>query len=774
METIGHSSISLLFLFLIAVLALVIVQGVLRRLKTGPGAPLPLEIRPEELGGFSYRQLLLVSLLSLFMEMLMIRWVTSEVSVFAYFKNFVLIACFLGFGLGCYLCRVRIRLLAIIAPLLLLTILFKAPMPPLREAMDALPLLLGGGVQVNVWGVPAVPPNWTGVLLAMTVVVPLFAMVATMFIPFGQLVGWYLENSPNGVTAYSANVLASLAGIAGYTLACFLEQPPWIWFLIAGIFSLLLFWPHRAARIAVMVTFLACLGLLAMPGDGHSTTFWSPYQKLVLAPVYDNGEIDSYDLTTNGAWFQKVVNLSPAFVQSHPEEFRNHPVEWSSYNLPYRLYPSPPSVLVLGSGMGNDVAAALRNGAGRVVAVEIDPLILRLGRRIHFEHPYQSPRTQIINDDARSYIENSHDQFDLIVFSLLDSHTTTSNFTNIRIDNYVYTREALQRARRLVKPGGLFILKFRVDNSWIAGRLFSLMRDAFGDDPSQFQSDPATYDTYGRFFVAGSRERLAQAISDPAMAAYLASHTTHPIQPTTSTTDDWPYFYQHQPGLPLIVILVSIAVLIIFGWFLRQASGEGARLDWHFMLLGAGFMLLEAQIVSRMALLFGTTWVVNAVVVSGLLCLIVAANFVFGAVAKDSLETASFLPRFLREKLGFIAYAGLFLSLAAMYAIPMEKLFFESWLTRAVVSTLALCTPVFFAGIIFVLSFARAGFRGSALGSNLFGSLIGGLLESASLWFGLKSLILIAALLYVGSAIFLNRSSSTNNKLALDHEAVPQ
>jgi hypothetical protein len=73
------------------------------------------------------------------------------------------------------------------------------------------------------------------------------------------------------------------------------------------------------------------------------------------------------------------------------------------------------------------------------------------------------------------------------------------------------------------------------------------------------------------------------------------------------------------------------------------------------------------------------------------------------------------------------------------------------------VATLALCTPVFFAGIIFVSSFARAGFRGSALGSNLFGALVGGLLESFSLWFGLKSLVIIAAALYLGSAIFLRR-----------------
>ena len=119
------------------------------------------------------------------------------------------------------------------------------------------------------------------------------------------------------------------------------------------------------------------------------------------------------------------------------------------------------------------------------------------------------------------------------------------------------------------------------------------------------------------------------------------------------------------------------------------------------------------------------------------------------------------------------AYAGLFLALAVLYVVPMQKLFFESWWLRAVVATLALCTPVFFAGIIFVSSFARAGFRGSALGSNLFGSLIGGLLESASLWFGLKSLTILAAILYLGSAIFLSRVTAAQQKTSVEQEAVP-
>jgi SAM-dependent methyltransferase len=757
MEMLGKSFSSLTLLLLISALAVFVVYRLFQRLRNVATQPGRFELDIGELGGFSYRQLILVSLLGLFLEMLMIRWISSEIRIFAYFKNFVLVACFLGFGLGCYLCRRRVQLLAMVTPLLLLALMLKVPILPLRRSIAALPGLLGASVEVHVWGVPALPTSWWGMAVALIFVVPLFALIATAFIPVGQLVGSYLENAPKGVAAYSVNVLASLAGIAGFTLLCFFNQPPWVWFLVAGLLAVVTFWRSSRTRIILCAAFLACTFVLATPESSNTRTYWSPYQKLTLLPAYSDGKIFAYTLNTNDSWYQQIINLSPAFVASQPQWFRGRPLDQNSYNMPYRFYPAPPSVLVLGSGMGNDVAAALRNGAGRVEAIEIDPLILKLGRELHFERPYQSPRVHVTVDDARSYIENSYDQFDLIVFSLLDSHTTTSHFTNIRIDNYVYTREALQRAKQLLKSDGLFIVKFQVENPWVAGRLFTLLHDTFGRDPIQFQTEGG-YDTPGRFFVSGSPERLAKAISEPALTAYLATHGNMRMQPAIVTTDDWPYFYQHAPGLPVIVILVSIAVLVVFGWFLRQTSGEGERVDLHFMLLGAGFMLLEAQIVSKMALLFGTTWVVNAVVVSGLLCLIVGANLVYGAFSRISLA---------------VAYAGLFVTLAVMYFVPMQKLFFESWSLRAVVATLALCTPVFFAGIIFVSSFARVGFRGSALGSNLFGSLIGGLLESASLWFGLKSLTIIAAILYLGSAIFLNRVQAPKPKAAIVEEAVP-
>src|SRR6266550_3038192 len=460
-------------------------------------------------------------------------------------------------------------------------------------------------------------------------------------------------------------------------------------------------------------------------------------------------------MTTNDTWYQQILDLSPKFVVSQPQFFQDIPIEWNAYNLPYHFYPQPPSVLILGSGLGNDVAAALRNGAEYVTAVEIDPLILQIGERLHFEKPYSSSRVQAVQDDARSYVQNSKERFDLIVFSLLDSHTTNSHFTNIRIDNYVYTLEAVQQTKQLLKPDGVLVVKFQVDTPWIAGRLHGLLSLVFGYAPLQIDgSQSLVYSTGGRFFITGSEARIHQAIAEPSLAAYVKQHNQIAMQATTLTTDDWPYFYQRAPGLPLSVIAIS-AVLLILCWMLVRDTGTSLRsLRWHFFFLGAGFLLLEAQIISKMALLFGTTWVVNSIVIATLLSLIVGANFL-----------VKFKPDF---PVG-MAYAGIFLTLMASYWIPLQTFFFSSLWIKILTATLVLCSPVLFAGIVFIRSFAREGFRGEALGSNLFGAMVGGILESASLWTGIRFLLVIAALLYLASWIALQFETSSVEAASAAH-----
>jgi spermidine synthase len=692
-----------------------------------------------DLGGFSYRLLIVFSVAGMFFEMMMIRWVSSEIRIFAFFKNFVLLACFFGFGLGCYLSKRRLNLIALFMPVLLLCLLIELPWTPLRTLITDLPSLLGGSADVDIWGAPSMSENWPTTISAILTTVPIFALLVFCFVPFGQLVGWLLENARAGIRAYSVNVIAGLGGIVLFTALCFANTPPIAWLLAFACLMVLGLWKIPRLRWTAVALSTVCLALVSIPSGDHSTTYWSPYQKLSIKPIYDAGDIISYEVSTNDTWYQRIVNLSPEFLQRHPDLFDGQPVEWDPYNLPYRFTRSPKSVLVLGAGTGNDVAAALRNGAQHVTAVEIDPLILKLGRRLHFEKPYGSLGVTVVVDDARSYIQNSHERFDLIVFSLLDSHTTSSNFSNIRIDNYVYTIEAMQSAKKLLFPDGLFVVKFQVDNPWIGGRLQGLLTTVFNQNPLQMQS-ASQYGTPGRFFLVGSQEKLASALNDISIAEYVKNNKGFEVSKATLTTDDWPYFYQHEPGIPLSVILISALIVLVAFWFVVR-TGEGSlRIHWHFFFLGAGFLLLEVQIISKIALLFGTTWMVNSIVVAALLLLIVAAN-----------ATVSLIPTISR----WIPYAGILIAGAVGFLVPMQSLFFPNPWVKGLAALVVLCLPVYFAGIIFARSFAEVSFSSEALGSNLLGAVVGGVLESISFWTGLRALLLVSILLYALSALTL-------------------
>lgn len=712
------------------------------------------EFSPKILGGFSWRALALWSFVSLFMELMMIRWISSEIRIFAYFKNFVLIACFLGFGLGCYLSRRKANLLLMLVPVTVLTGLVQIPWPALRSMITRLPAFVGASSGTQVWEAPSLVA-WPTLLAAIAVVVPIFGLITLFFVPTGQMVGSYIENSSNGTLAYSINVFAALCGIILYTSLCFFSQPPAIWIVCTAILLVSLVWRVPALRFGSAIVFLLCIGLLELPPSGNSRVYWSPYQKLTLSSLNSNGRTLAYSLSTNDTWYQQIIDLSPGFVEAHPDLFKSVPIEWNAYNIPYHFYQQPHSVLILGSGMGNDVAAALRNGAGRVTAVEIDPLILKLGTKFHFEKPYASPLVTVVNDDARSYIENSNNRFDLIVFSLLDSHTTSSYYTNIRIDNYVYTLEALTAAKRLLNPDGIFIVKFQVETPWIAGRLYGLLSEAFENPPIQLEAEAGpknTYTTGGRFFITGSKQRIARALSDPGLARYVEQRSRIEMEAAKPTTDDWPYFYQRSPGVPLAVFVISTTLILSCVLLLRDMGTPIRSLRWHFFFLGAGFMLLEAQIISKMALLFGTTWLVNSIVIAGLLVLILVANTLVG-----------FKPEFPTT----LAYLGLLLMLAVGYLVPVRALFSPSLPARIAASTFILCLPVFFAGIVFMRSFAQVRFSPEALGSNLLGAMVGGMLESASLWTGIRSLALLAVGLYVASWIVL-RGVGADQQVATD------
>jgi hypothetical protein len=148
--------------------------------------------------------------------------------------------------------------------------------------------------------------------------------------------------------------------------------------------------------------------------------------------------------------------------------------------MAYQLVRNPGEVLVVGAGTGNDVAAALRHGATHVDAVEIDPVILHLGREYHPECPYDSPRVTVHVDDGRPSSRNQT-RYDLIVFGYLDSHTMLTSFSSIRLDNYDYTLDFLLLETKAVTELALLFGSTWVVNAVVIGAVLTmaLLANAF-------------------------------------------------------------------------------------------------------------------------------------------------------------------------------------------------------------------------------------------------------------------------------------------------------
>ncbi|MDE3136671.1 MAG: hypothetical protein KGL59_08850 [Acidobacteriota bacterium] len=705
--------------------------------QTWLGRFLSLFTLPEDPASNSLRPLLLVSFVALYMEVVLIRWISTQVGVFAFFQNLALIACFLGFGLGCYRASQKKRSLFDLYALALLIAIIDLPYVPLQRLLAGLSNNLALSPDAALWGFTFSKLGLTNTVLlsslSLIAVAGFLILVVATMIPLGQWVGFYLDNARNPVTAYSANLLGSLAGIWLFAAAAFLWIPPLYWFAFAFLLFLLV--RPKSARVTatVAVFIIASLAFLRLSDSGKLLTIWSPYQKLQAQSAGDLG----YNVRVNNVGYMTIANLSPAVAAKHPELATYY--ESSSYDAPFRFVKGCSRVLIVGAGAGNDAAAALRHCSGQIDAVEIDPAIYHLGKHLHPQHPYLSPRVHVILTDARAFMRNAQGKYDVILFGLLDSHTVLSDFSNMRIDNYVYTEESFDEARRLLAPNGVLILKFEVRApwTWMGQRFYETLTRVFGTPPITFYARQYGALLPGTVFLESNGPGLWQRATAPKLAALIRDNPP-PFSMQSSNlpspaTDNWPYVYHRSHTIPRTYFSVSI-ILLVLSIFLARTSFEARRRStWLFFFLGAGFMLLETQLVSRLALFFGSTWLVNCIALSAILLVLVAANV--------------YVERFRPRRLG-VYFIILLLSLMANYLFPWESLHFSAHAVGILLSA-AYAVSLFQAGVIFTETFRGSEGRSAAFAANIVGAVAGGLMQNLSFILGIRDLLLLAAGFYV-------------------------
>jgi len=406
-------------------------------------------------------RLVLTSGALLFTELMLIRWIPSTVKYVGFFTNFLLMASFLGIGLGILLGRSGRKLA--VSPFAWL--LFGCVLLVLVSRLD---------VQVQssseiFFGLAESESADTNFVVLPLVFVMVTALMAALALPLGPL----LKSQPP-LQAYAFDITGSMAGIAGFAILSAFWTPPIVWFVVVAVLLLLLGlgsglgpWSPISGIAVVSVLYL---GLLQQGLGGT----WSPYYRINLDQITDpnSGQVATR-LSVDGIPHQ---GFWPGGLPD--------PTHYPSYYQVYVWFPDRTfhQVLIVGAGTGNDTAVGLQHldPTGHIDAVEIDPAIAQIGIDRQPLRPYQDPRVTVHVNDGRAFLRNTTTNYDLVVFALPDSLTLVSSTGNVRLESFLFTIEAFRSVRDHLTPDGIFAVYNYYREPWLVTKIHSMLQVAFG------------------------------------------------------------------------------------------------------------------------------------------------------------------------------------------------------------------------------------------------------------------------------------------------------
>jgi len=668
-----------------------------------------------------------ISFLGLFFQLALIRYTNSTVQVINYFNNFMILSAILGLGYG----SLRVR--------------------QGRDYYKYFPVIAFGVVGLMTFfdtygysNVDASQVMWTVKQSASEKNIPIpiivllvFSANFMFFVPIGHKLGYYLDRFENRLEGYAYDLLGSVAGVLAFAFLSYLEIPPSGWFLCGGIVAILLMSAGKIwMRAGAIVLLAGVIFTTTLPEKGQ----WSPYYKVTIRQYVERDNVKKeplgFAIMVDKMRIQDALHFSPALQNSFLAPWVPY------YQLPYQ-FRKPGDTLILGGGSGNDATLALRHGAERVTVVEIDPVIVGLGYSTHPHQPYRNKKVRIVNDDARSFLRRNREKYDLIIMNALDSHLQLPGLSTLRLESYMYTVEAFRDVRRLMNEKTIFMVHLSSTRKWMGERLYWTLTEAFGKEPvllttegSPFDSIAFAFGPEGIFKIKPANENFVLHVSPEAFKQAQSR--------TVLATDDWPHLYISHPTLPRTYVIILAIIIILAFIIFRYATPMGIFTgNLHFFLLGAGFMLLETRSITKSAVLFGSTWMVNAVMIGSILGVVFLANLLIWKF-KWKIKTN-------------LCYLFLFGGLLLGYFISVDFILQYDWVLRILFAGLWFSFPIFFASIIFSRAFKNVQQPHNAFGANLLGIAVGGVLEYSSMILGLQALYLLALLIYLGAMISAGR-----------------
>jgi hypothetical protein len=719
-------------------------------------------------------RLVIASATALFLELACIRWAGSHVVYLAYVANLPLITAFLGLGLGTWLgaslqASARARVLAL-GPCILLAFVACVAFAGFAVRINGAEVIYFGNAVLQ-----HPLPAWA--------ILPLLGCLLTAcFGSLGSAIGCEIKaisapvsGKPNPLAAYSLEVAGSLLGIVLFGAASFFHVPAQVWFGAVLVGWLLLLPARRVILFTCALAGLLTLGIVEWTDWG---SLWSPYQRVGIeargpavarAPGDPAAGTPGYRLSVNNIVHQFVSDVrqrepfyefpyraagatlpgGPAmYLTAEPPH-----ADWSSDPFAPRANSWGGRVAIIGAGNGTDVASALAYGAGHIDAVELDPTLAEIGARLQPNRPFADARVQLHVMDGRTFLERKHPRYDVIVFGLPDSLTLASPYASLRLESFLFTEESFASALRNLDPQhGLLVVYNYYRKPWLVDRIAGTLARAAGYAPLVMLGHDRMLSAV---FMAGpGLSRVDRNLGQP--WGYRVQHASRDVG---TASDDWPFLYLRDRAIPTqiqfaLALLLALALVALAGvrrFTLRAERAHGARTPTlaelsPFFFMGVAFLLLETSGLVRMALLFGSTWFVNALVFASVLVMVLIANAIANRFAL---------------RYGGALFVLLLASLALAFAVRPAALVSLDALPKYLVATCVLFVPILLANLAFSRAFRDCAWPASAFGANLLGAVVGGALENIALLTGYRALLLIAAALY--TAAWLATASTRND-----------
>jgi spermidine synthase len=358
------------------------------------------------------------------------------------------------------------------------------------------------------------------------------------------------------------------------------------------------------------------------------------------------------------------------------------------------------SAAIIGVGGGRDVINCALNGFQRIVGIEVNSAIVDLDTRrfASFSGFSKIPHFELHTDEGRSYLTRSHERFDIIQASLVDTWAATSAGALTLTENSLYTVEAWRIFDRHLKPGGLITFSRWYNQAEAAetNRLFSL---AYAMLLSEGVTDPSrnialvASDYLATILVSNqplSEEdlRKIRTIADqmefkvlflpgeetpvPELRTISSAHTLGDLARLCAAAeldyspvfDSSPYFFNavrlrnlprllregrhdvHPRALIFVVAFMLAAVILaaltivlpLKRWASRQAglAPPAAGGIAYFVGIGLGFMLVEMAMMQQLSIFLGHPIYSLVVVLAGLIL-----STGVGSLVSDGLRLAS-------------------------------------------------------------------------------------------------------------------------------------